>query len=77
MLLLYFSVLVGIPGRLYATTTDPIVSGSWITPGTACRSSVVSGVSEAPKSTVFAANSLSPSPLSRLESRNVRPIYLF
>ena len=58
-----FNVLVGIPGMLYATATDPIVSGIWTAPEAACRSPALSGASEAPKSTVFAVNCLTPPPL--------------
>ena len=31
------NVLVGIPGMLYATATDPIDSGIWTAPGAGCR----------------------------------------
>jgi hypothetical protein len=58
-----FKVLVGIRGMLYATATDPIVSGIWTAPRAACRSLALSGASEAPKSTVFAVNCLIPPPL--------------
>ena len=57
-----FNVRVGIPGMLYATATDPIGSGIWTAPGAACRSSALSGESEAPKSTVFVVNCLTPPP---------------
>jgi len=48
---------------LYAIATEPIVSGIWTAPGAAFRSVAVSGASEAPKSTVFAVNCLTPQPL--------------
>ena len=53
----------GIPGRLYAAVTAPIVSGIWRSPGARDRSVAFSGASLAPKSTVFAVIWEIPAPL--------------
>ena len=52
-----------ISGKLYATTTEPIVSGICTAPLAFCTSSSFSGASEAPKSTVFSINCFTPPPL--------------
>jgi len=51
-----FNPLSGTPGRLYAATTEPMVSGICTAQGAFVCSSGVSGASVAPKSTVFSVN---------------------
>ena len=54
---------VGIPGRLYAMVTAPIVSGICSALGRFVASVALKGASEPAKSTVFSVNALIPPPL--------------
>ncbi len=58
-----FNSLSAICGKLYAITTEPIVSGICTAPIAFFSSSAFSGASVAPKSTVFSINCFTPPPL--------------
>lgn len=55
--------LSGTPGKLYDSTTDPMVSGIWTGFTALANSDLLRGASVAPKSTVFSKNCLIPPPL--------------